>query len=96
MWYLSAKILNWYFKRPEVLEKLRAYYLPYGDDTRTYDTQGRLLIIFFYLSGFFNLILFFTYGIFGLIPLIVSLVAFEMWVRYEFEWKVNNQQECYK
>jgi hypothetical protein len=64
MWYLSAKILNWYFKRPEVLEKLRAYYLPYGDDTRTYDTQGRLLIIFFYLAGFFSLILFFTYGIF--------------------------------
>ena len=63
----------------------------YGDDKRTYDTQGRLLIIFFYLAGFFSLILFFTYGIFGLIPLIVSLVAFELWVRYEFEWKVNNQ-----
>ena len=91
MWYLSAKILAWYFKRPEILENLRTYYLPYGDDTRTYDKQGRLLIVFFYLAGFFNLILFFTYGIGGLIPFVIFFVLVELWIRYEFEWKIKNK-----
>ena len=69
--------------------------MPEGEGTRTYDTQNRLLIFFFLLGGFINLFLYFTYG-YGIIPLLVCILIIEIWIRYEFEWKLNSQQESDK
>ena len=96
MWYGVYKILKWFFRRPNYIEKLYSYYMPEGENTRTYDAQGRLLILFFLLGGFINLFFYFTYGLYGFIPLLVCILIIEIWIRYEFECKVNNQRECDK
>jgi hypothetical protein len=86
-WLFMKKILNWYFKRPNKLELLKTFYLPYNKIKRNYATHVRLLIVFFMAYGIINLILYFTFSFYGLIPLISFFTLMEIWIYYEFQWK---------
>jgi len=90
-WFFTSRILNWYFKQPNRLKDLEAYYLPYGTDTKTYDTLGRCLIFFFILGSFLTLGLYLLNGIYGFIPLVLILIVIELWIRYEFQWSVKKE-----
>jgi len=83
------KFINWFFGRPSYIEKLKKYYLPNGDKTPSYRGLGIFLTIFFWMYPLNNLVFYFWYGDYGLLPLLFFFIAIEIWIQYTFKWKLN-------
>lgn len=91
-WFSTSKILNWYYKKPIKLEELKSYYLPFNRPTKEYDTHGRFLGVFIMFIGFLAVILYLKLAWLGIFLSLLPFIGYEIWIRYEFEWKVRSQK----
>jgi len=91
-WFFVKKSLNWYFSKPNCMQKLDAYYGPKkaGEIVNTYDNHGRFLIAFFSLGGFITVLLYIWKGLTGLLLILGFLLLYEFWIRYEFQWRIKH------
>jgi len=89
-WFITDRYFKWYFSRTSIHEKLEAYYRPDNSNVNTYFTQGYLLAVFFFIAGWVTALLL---GLFsswnGVIFTVAVFICTEIWIRYEFEWKLK-------
>ena len=83
-WLITAKVLKQYFKRNSVQTEILRYYRTNNEHTNKYDTHGRLLSIFFFFAPFGIGGFAVYFGWYSVIPLLLSLIAIEIWIRKEF------------
>lgn len=92
-WFSTSRILSWHYKKTEKLEQLKSYYLPNGEQTKSYINYGRFLFLFFFFAGIVSLVMYSWWGAMGLFLSFLPFICFEVWIRYEFEWKLKNNTE---
>ena len=83
-WFITAKVLKTYFKRTFVEDEIRSYYRINNKHSNKYDTNGRLLWLYFFISPFLIGMLCYYFGWFGVFPLVLSLITIEILIRKEF------------
>jgi len=86
-WFVTAKVLKLYFQQKNVQKEILAYYRINNNPTNKYDTHGRLLLLFLFLSPFLTGALGWFYGWYGALPLVLAIILIEAWIRREFEGK---------
>jgi len=83
-WLVTAKVLKLYFQRTSVQTEILNYYRINNKQTNKYDTHGRLLTVFFFFAPFIIGGVAVYFGWYSVIPLVLSLIAIEIWIRKEF------------
>ncbi|MFD2167056.1 hypothetical protein ACFSJY_12415 [Thalassotalea euphylliae] len=86
-WFVTAKTLKLYFQSIPIQTEILAYYRSGNRQSNKYETHGRLLWVYFLAAPIITGMLGYYFGLYGLTPLVLSLIAIEVWIRKEFKNK---------
>lgn len=89
-WFVTAKVTKLYLQRSSVQTEMLAYYRIDNIHTNKYDIHGRLLTVFLFLAPLLTGGLGLYFGWYSAIPLILSIITIEIWIRKEFENNMNS------